>query len=375
MVLNYKNKKSETDIINIKIKNDLQSVICFGSGDNKLIEGDNFRVMKILLDKFNMNKKIDLVYIDPPFATNNIFKYNEDKTATISSSVEDKIAYIDDLRGEKYIEFLRERLILIRELMANHASIYLHIDYKIGHYVKIIMDEIFGVKNFRNDITRIKCNPKNFKRKGYGNIKDMILFYTKSNDYIWNEPLIPFSDEEIINLYKKKKQNGVRYTTVPLHAPGETKNGESGQAWNDLKPPKGRHWRYDKETLNKLQAQGLIEWSSSGNPRRIVFAAEAKEKGKRVQDIWEYKDYQYPNYPTEKNIDLLMFILKTSSNEGCLVLDAFCGASTTLLACQKLKRNWIGIDNSQVAIKKSIEKINNSRNLYIENNYTYMKLS
>jgi adenine-specific DNA-methyltransferase len=91
------------------------------------------------------------------------------------------------------------------------------------------MDEIFGLNNFRGDITRIKCNPKNFKRKTYGNIKDLILFYTKTNNYVWNEPRVPLSKDDIERLYAKKDDKGQRYTTVPLHAPGETKNGATGK--------------------------------------------------------------------------------------------------------------------------------------------------
>jgi adenine-specific DNA-methyltransferase len=115
----------------------------------------------------------------------------------------DDIAYIDDLKGFEFIEFIRERLIIAKELLSDIGSIYLHIDYKIGHYIKIIMDEIFGIDNFRNDITRIKCNPKNFSRKAYGNIKDMILFYSKTKNVIWNEPKLPFSEKNKENLFKK----------------------------------------------------------------------------------------------------------------------------------------------------------------------------
>src|SRR5205085_12431945 len=137
----------------------------------------------------------------------------------ISNSLSDTLAYSDNLIGADFLEFLRIRLIFLRELMADTASIYLHIDYKIGHYVKIIMDEVFGIKNFRNDITRIKCNPKNFQRKAYGNVKDLILFYTKSDKYTWNESKDEFSAEDITRLFKKIDKDGRRYTTIPLHAP------------------------------------------------------------------------------------------------------------------------------------------------------------
>ena len=190
MYLLYDEKKTEKEILNIspcKFNNE------WDNKRNKLIFGNNLKVLKALLDTYK--SKVDLIYIDPPFATNNSFTIGETRVSTISNSHSDKIAYSDNLTGELFLEFLRERLILIRELMSEKASIYLHIDYKIGHYVKIIMDEVFGAENFRNDITRIKCNPKNFKRKAYGNIKDMILFYSKSKNNTWNEPKDKFTKE------------------------------------------------------------------------------------------------------------------------------------------------------------------------------------
>jgi adenine-specific DNA-methyltransferase len=145
-------------------------------------------VLKSLIEKQNLAGKINLIYIDPPFATNNIFTFSDERTSTMSNEKNGKIAYSDKLQGAEFLEFLRERLILLKMLLSEQGFIYLHIEYKIGHYVKILMDKIFGIENFRNDITRIKCNPKNFARKGYGNIKNMILFYSKGEKPIWNEP-------------------------------------------------------------------------------------------------------------------------------------------------------------------------------------------
>ncbi|MBU2068172.1 site-specific DNA-methyltransferase, partial [Patescibacteria group bacterium] len=291
----------------------------------------------------------------PPFATNGNFRIGKDRANTISQSNGDSIAYSDTIVGTDFLEFLRERLIFMRELMSDKGSIYLHIDYKIGHYVKIIMDEIFGKKNFRNDITRIKCNPKNFNRKAYGNIKDLILFYSKSENQKWNDPKILYTEDDIVKLFKKIDKNGRKYTTIPLHAPGETNNGKTSQEWKGIKPPKGRHWRSAPEVLEEWDNQGLIEWSKTGIPRKRIYIDE--REGKKMQDIWNFKDPQYPNYPTEKNLDLLKFIIKASSNKGDLVLDCFCGSGTTLIAAQELGRNWIGIDSSDQAIKVTKERL------------------
>lgn len=320
-----------------------------------LIHGDNISGLNYLLNEKNLKGKIDLVYIDPPFATGSNFKITDERAATISNSRNGDVAYSDTLKGKDFIEFLRERLILLKELLSEQGSIYLHTDYKIGHYVKIMMDEVFGIENFKNDITRIKCNPKNFDKIGYGNIKDLILFYTKTTTPIWNEPREKYTEKDFEKLFPKKDKQGRRYTTVPIHAPGETENGKSNRPFKGIMPPKGRHWRVDVETLEKWDKAGLIEWSSTGNPRKIIFADE--REGKRVQDIWEYKDPQYPTYPTEKNSDLLDLIIKTSSNEDSIVLDCFCGSGTTLKSAQINNRKWIGIDQSEYAIKATKEKL------------------
>ncbi|RKY05750.1 MAG: site-specific DNA-methyltransferase [Planctomycetota bacterium] len=361
MFLEYENKKTEEEILSKKINTHLvkaNEVI----SDKKLIVGNNYEVMRSLLDDFNYAGKVDLVYIDPPFATNNTFRIGADRTSTVSSSHKDETAYEDILQGSDFIEFLRERVVLLRELMSNRASIYLHIDYKIGHYVKIMMDEVFGAVNFRNDITRIKCNPKNFNRKAYGNIRDLVLFYTKTKNYTWNEPRAPVTEEDIKRLCAKIDAKGRRYTTIPLHAPGETKNGPTGQPWRGMMPPKGRHWRCAPDKLEELEKQGLVEWSSKGVPRKIIYAEEKIKKGKKVQDIWEYKDPQYPTYPTQKNKDMLDMIVCASSDEGDLVMDCFAGSGTTIISANELGRDWIGIDESEQAIEVINKRLAETKN-------------
>ena len=350
MKLAYKNKLPKKEVLDGKKAKLSQSL---SKNSSALIKGNNLSILRTILDT---KIRFDLCYIDPPFATGSSFYTSKERTATVSKSIEDTLAYTDQLKGSEYIEFLRQRVILIRELLTDSGSFYLHIDYKIGHYLKAMLDEVFGINNFRNDITRIKCNPKNFNRKSYGNVKDLILFYSKGKNTIWNEPTSPLTDEDVSTLFKKKNKDGRSYTTVPLHAPGETKDGLTGKMWKGMRPPKGRHWRSRPEELTKLDKAGLIEWSSTGNPRRIIFADE--HKGKKTQDIWSFKDPVYPKYPTEKNFDLLKYIVNTSSNKNSFVLDCFCGSGTTLAASEILGRKWIGIDESKEAIKASEKKIN-----------------
>ncbi len=341
------------------------------SMNNLLIQGDNVEAMKWLLNN-GYKGKVDLVYIDPPFATGGIFGVDNDgRVATISKSNDSSIAYKDTLVGKEFIEFLRERAILIRELLSEEGSLYLHIDYKIGHYVKVMLDEVFGIENFRNDITRIKCNPKNFSRIGYGNIKDLILFYSKSNAPIWHHPTFECSEEEIKKLYNKEDADGRYYTTVPIHAPGETTNGETSKPFRGMLPPKGRHWRCSVEELEKLDEMGLIEWSKTGNPRKINYADDHFRK--KAQDIWDFKDPVKPIYPTEKNLDMLKFIIEASSNSDSIVMDCFCGSGSTLYAASSCGRNWIGIDQSDIAIKTVNQRFEGEDTLF-SMPYEFMKL-
>ena len=369
MTFFLKSPQTTTDILDLTPKATLISVSGEGA-KNKLIQGDNLPVLNALLDDYK--GAVDLIYIDPPFATNGKFRIGADRANTISGSTNDELAYADTLVGAEFLDFLRARLILLRELLSDCGSIYLHIDYKIGHYVKVLMDEVFGAKNFRNDITRIKCNPKNFQRRAYGNIKDMILFYSKSAKSTWNDPRVPFSGEDVERLFRKTDEDGRRFTTIPLHAPGETTNGDTGREWRGMKPPKGRHWRSSPEVLEELDKQGLVEWSVNGVPRKKIFADEST--GKRVQDIWEFKDPQYPKYPTQKNSDMLDFIVGASSNEGDLILDCFSGSGTTLLSAQSLNRRWIGVDSSEPAIEITRKRLAEvPHNLFVDTKYEFLK--
>lgn len=334
-LLDYSGKMSEYEILSRKVNGVLKSIEQSHTNIfNRIIFGDNYFVLKSLLADFE--GKVDLIYIDPPFGTGQNF-----------SNVDNDHAYSDKIVNSEFLEFLRKRLILLRELLSEYGSIYLHIDKKIGHYVKIVMDEVFGYENFINDITRIKCNPKNFARNAYGNYSDMILFYAKNRDNnIWNEIKEPITKVEEEDLFPKFHPTYGRYTTNPIHAPGSTIDGDTGKEWNGLYPPKGRHWRFSREELSRLDMLGLIEWSANGNPRKMVFAKD--HNGKKVQDVWQFKDkgLSYVDYPTQKNHELLKRIILNSSNPNSIVLDCFAGSGSTLCVANQLNRRWIGVDNS-----------------------------
>lgn len=323
---------------------------------NRIYVNDNLEVLRVLQDDPTIKGQVRLVYIDPPFGTGQSFTVSPNRNATISRPSNGHVAYNDNLIGKDYLQFLRHRLELLAHLLADDGSIYVHIDCKIGHYVKVMMDEIFHPSHFRSDITRIKSNPKNFHRNGYANFKDMILFYTKGDSFVWNTPREPFLEEELQRLFPKVDAEGRRYTTTPLHAPGETQSGPTGREWNGMKPPSGRHWRCAPSVLTKLDEENRIEWSSTGNPRKKIYADEASRAGKLLQDVWVFKDPPYPRYPTEKNLDMLRVIIGASSNPDDIVLDCFCGSGGTLVVAQEMGRRWIGVDNSKLAIRVCEER-------------------
>ncbi len=341
--LNYEGKTSENEIINSKAKNEYELIVG-GNHENELFFGDNLDVMSYLIHHKHLKGKVKLVYIDPPYGTNSIFQSRHQKDS-----------YKDDLVGSHFIEFIRRRLILIRELLSEDGSIYLHLDGNMTFQMKVIMDEVFGAKNFRGFITRKKCSNKNSTRKTYGNISDYIVFYSKNDNYTWHRATDTWTDEKILKEYPCiDEKSGKRFKKVPIHAPG-IRNGETGKAWRGMLPPQGKHWQYTPTKLDEFDAKGEIYWSATGNPRRKVFLDE--DKGIPVQDIWlDVQDslnqsIKITGYPTEKNPYLLERIIKASSNVGDIVMDCFSGSGTTLDLAEQFGRKWIGIDNSSEAIR------------------------
>lgn len=351
--LSYIGKRSESDILKTEMVD--PQFVWEGAEQaeahmtNRLYHGNNLPILGSFLHEPAIKGNVRLIYIDPPFATNSIFQ---------SRSQGD--AYCDLLVGANYIEFLRERLILLRELLAEDGSIYVHLDENMAFYIKVIMDEVFGQRNFRNWITRKKCNPKNYTRKTYGNVSDFILFYTKTDSYVWHRPVETWTDEKALKEYQYvDKETGRRYKKVPVHAPG-VRNGETGKVWKGRLPPPGKHWQYSPTTLDEMDARGEIYWSANSNPRRKIYLDQSN--GIPVQDIWlDFRDAHNQNiavtgYPTEKNSDLVTRIIQASSNPGDIVLDCFSGSGTTLAIASALKRRWLGIDSSVEAIETTLRR-------------------
>jgi adenine-specific DNA-methyltransferase len=305
---------------------------------DSILFGDNLPILARMLP--DLHDTIDLIYIDPPFGTGRKF-----------ADVDGLVHYDDARQDAEFIEWLRHRLVFLREMLSPKGTIYLHIDDKIGPYVRVMMDEVFGRTNFLGEVARVKSNPKNFSRKAFGNVKDVIYIYARNRgQHIWNDLREGLSPERIAQRYPKIDATGRRYTTIPLHAPGTTAAGPTGQPWRGLMPPSGRHWRSAPSEFDDLDARGLIEWSGTGNPRRIIYPEG--NRGEKVQDVWlNYKDkgLRFSSYPTEKNHEMLRFIIGNSSNEGSVVLDCFAGSGSTLFTAAKMDRHFIAIDLGEEA--------------------------
>ncbi len=345
----------QTSYSTVDVRLEVNEVVftpCNAVNDNyikRLYWGDNLDVLHLLVNDSHVCGKVKLIYIDPPYNTGGAFE-----TRDFEQAYNDKFDIAD------YIEFMRVRLTLMHRLLSSDGSIYVHLDSNMVFHVKILLDEIFGMCNFKGMITRKKCKSKNYTRKTYGNISDYILFYSKTDSPTWNRPYEEWGEEKIAKEYPFIEEGtNRRYKRVPIHAPG-IRNGATGLPWRGLMPPEGKHWQYTPDKLDEMDARGEIYWSSNGNPRRKVYLDQSQ--GIPVQDIWlDYLDANNQNtlttgYPTEKNIELLNRIIETSSNVGDLVLDCFSGSGTTLLSANNLKRQWIGVDIGEVAIKTTISR-------------------
>lgn len=313
---------------------------------NLILFGDNLAALSALGRNEPMRESIDLVYADPPYNTGTSWE-----SAHFQEAYDD--AWASD---EDFYAFLRPRLAALPALLSARGSLYVHIDVRINPYVRVMLDEILGARCFRNQITRIKCNPKNFPRRAYGSVCDMVCFYSKSpagsspDPLLWNDHRLPWTQEDLARLYPKVDANGRRYATTPLHAKGVTADGPTGQPWRGISPPAGKHWRRPPEVLEEWAQQGRIHWSENGNPREIIYADESL--GRRPQDLWEFKDpgAKRGAYPTQKPVEMLEMIVAQSSAPESVVLDPFAGGGTTLVAAHRLGRRFIGLDQSPLSL-------------------------
>jgi len=259
------------------------------------------------------------------------------------------------------------RLLEMQRILKPTGSLYLHCDDTAGAYLKLLMDAVFGRKQCRGTIIW-KRQSGNNARKGYGRIADWILYYTKSAVFTWNQPYTKISEKEL-GEYRNTDRDGRHYKGDDLTAP----NGSPSRqfTWRGATPKGARGWCYSLERLEELWAAGLIHTRKDGIPSLRGHKKYLDEHpGSKVQNIWTdvfrvgNTARQRTHYPTQKPLALLDRIIKASSNPGDMVLDPFCGCATTLVAADRLQRQWAGIDLSPLAIKLVNDRITEDRGLW-----------
>jgi len=242
---------------------------------------------------------------------------------------------------DSYLHIMFERLVLIRELLNEKGNLYVHCDWRMNSSLRLLLDDIFGSLNFRNNIVWQRNTSHNDGRK-FGCVHDTILFYVKSEGYTYNRIDIPRTDEELIKRFPLVEENtGRRYVSDNLAAAGSGPSRYFGEKL--IAPPPGNHWRFSQENINKMLEEGRIIFSSSGVPRYKRYSDDTE--GKPVQDVWtdfmgvSSQSNELLGYATQKPEALLDRIIKASSNEGDLVADFFCvRAGTRILTPRPHKR-------------------------------------
>lgn len=316
---------------------------------NKIFWGDNLQVMSHMLKEYR--GKVDMVYIDPPFDSKAQYKKTikvrgQDVSNDILSFEEKQ--YNDIWTNDTYLQFMYERLILIRELLMDTGSIWVHCDMSRGHYIKVILDEVFGQNNFINQITWKRTFAHGDMGQGakhLGRISDYILVYSVSPNVKLNSVYTPYEKEYEERVYKNVDPDGRRWQSVSLTGPGGAAKGNPYYEFLGV----SRYWQYSKENMQRLYEEGRIYQSKSGAvPRRKMYLDEAK--GVPLQDIWTdivpvqgaAKENTY--YPTQKPTALLERILEVATNPGELVFDCFMGSGTTQAVAMKMGRKFLGAD-------------------------------
>lgn len=371
---------------------------------NQLVYGDNLEALRSM-----PSESIDLVYLDPPFNSNRDYSVlfaTRDGTASkaqakafddtwswtieaaeqyemllaggFSTGVADVIEGLRRVLGASdamaYLVMMTPRLVELRRVMKSTASLYLHCDPTASHYLKIILDAVFGPMNFRSEVVWKRTHSHN-SAKRWGPIHDVILFYSKSQNFVWNPQYQAYSEEYLRDSFTFEDERGL-FQPITLTGPG-IREGDSGQPWRGIDPTGvGRHWQpskmfyelYEKLTgeslaaypmadrLDRADAQGLIWWPKKvgGVPRFKQYAHLSP--GLPLQDVitditrLSNNSAERLGYPTQKPIALLERIIAASSNPGDTVLDPFCGCGTTVDAAEGLGRKWVGIDITFLAI-------------------------
>ncbi|MGO9641149.1 MAG: site-specific DNA-methyltransferase [Candidatus Acidiferrales bacterium] len=352
---------------------------------NRLIWGDKKYVLPSLLPEFA--GKVNLIYIDPPFNTGGDFSFvaaipehpesDEDETTPFlkQPSILEQKAYRDTwgvgpeerARGasqvDRYLKWFYDTAVLLRDLLAENGSMYVHLDWHVGHYCKEVLDEVFGPEQCLNEIIWKRTSARSDSHS-FNHIHDTIFLYSKSPSFVFNIQYIPYDQSYLDNFYRYVDEgSGRRFRVSDLMAAG-TRKGSSGMPWRGTDPnKKGNHWKYMIEKLEELDQGGRIYWpqKKGGVPGYKRYLDEMP--GVPLQSVWTdinpiaAQAVENANYATQKPEALLARILQASSNPGDLVLDCFCGSGTTGSAAEKLGRRWIACDLGRFAIHTTRKRL------------------
>jgi site-specific DNA-methyltransferase (adenine-specific) len=356
---------------------------------NHLYYGDNLEILRNDI----ADESVDLIYLDPPFNSNAsynvLFKapdgaqsaaqieafddtwhWNDTAEAAFgevmrggnaaaASMLRAMRSFLGDNDMMAYLAMMAVRLVELDRVLKPTGSLYLHCDPTASHYLKILLDAVFGAKNYRNEIAWKRTDSHNDAKQGakhYGRVHDILFFYAKGEPRTFNALYKPLPETTIEKWYRNiEPETGRRFNKADVTGPGGAAKGNPHYEWNGLT----RYWRYSKERMQRLHDEGRLVYSSSGMTYQKRYLDESK--GVPVSTIWDdvsmlrglsanLDRQERLGYPTQKPVALLERILSASSNPGDVVLDPFCGCGTTVHAAQKLDRQWIGIDITHLAI-------------------------
>ena len=327
----------------------------FASGEpawsNRLIWGENLCVLASLVGE--LAGRVDLIYIDPPFLA------GRDFTQSSGEGMRAK-AYYDTWGGgrDAYLTMMWPRLRLARELLSERGSLYFHIGPNVNHYVRALLDEIFGGEGGTEIIW--KRTTAHSDSKAYGTVHDKILFYTRTGRAIWNEQFVPHDRKYVEGKYTGRDPDGRRYMLDNITSPNPRPN--MTYAWKGHAPP-AMGWRYSQQKMAELDAQGRLWYPDSKEKRPRLKRYLDESRGVPLSSIWtdirpiNSQAREDTAYDTQKPEALLERIIAASSEPGSLVLDFFCGAGTTLAVAERLGRRWIGCDLGRQAVQTSRKRL------------------
>lgn len=372
---------------------------------SRLFYGDNLYVLRESI----ASESVDLVYLDPPFNSNRNYnvifahrdrvtdanqaqiqafddtwrwspvteeQYHEMLAGSVPARVADVVRALHTLLGENdamaYLVNMAPRLVELHRVLKQSGSLYLHCDPTMSHYLKVVLDAIFGAEKFRGEITWLRTTTHNDAKRWSPNA-DIILYYGKSNNVTWNGSYAEYSEKYVSEKYRFDDGDGRRYQLDNITSPNPRPN--LTYEWHGHRPPPNG-WRYSRQRMAELDAAGLIWYPDSKDKRPRLKRYLADQVGVTVGNVWSdippinSRAAERLGYPTQKPLALLERIIAASSNPGDVILDPFCGCGTTIDAAQRVERSWVGIDITYIAVDLIMNRLQHTYGDQIKSSYT-----